>query len=174
LELQGCDGLIGKDLKRLFLTHRRELQAYLIERLRDREMAADLTQETFLRFAEGGAKAAIHQDRSYLYRIARNLAIDQVRRTARHRTDATAHEDLADIPEDCASPEEVIYARERLDHLRLAIREMPERTRRIFVLNRIEELNYREVAARLGISESSVQKHLAKGLQHIMQRMKPR
>ena len=43
---------MGKDLKRLFLAHRREIQAYLTERLRDADLAADLTQETFLRYAE--------------------------------------------------------------------------------------------------------------------------
>ena len=56
--------MIGKDLKRLFLAHRRELQAYLTRRLRDREMAADLTQETFLRFAEQGSRTTIVDDRS--------------------------------------------------------------------------------------------------------------
>jgi RNA polymerase sigma factor (sigma-70 family) len=166
--------LTGKDLKGLFLAHRRELQAYLTEHLRDREMAADLTQETFLRFAEQGANTVVTHDRSYLYRTARNLAIDHVRQVNRHRTDATAHDDLADIPVDLPNPEEVAGARERLDHLRELIRELPERTRQIFVLHRIEDLTYGEVAERLEISESSVQKHLAKALQHVVERLKPR
>ena len=76
----GMRGLKGKDLKRLFVAHRREVQAYLTVRLRDREMAADLTQETFLRFAEQGARSAVLHDRSYLYRTAQNLAIDHLRR----------------------------------------------------------------------------------------------
>ncbi|MEJ1977957.1 MAG: RNA polymerase sigma factor [Acetobacteraceae bacterium] len=166
-------GLVGKDLKKLFLAHRREVQTYLAGRLRDQEVAADLTQDTFLRFAEQGASAAVVHDRSYLYRTAHNLAIDHARRAGRHRTDVTPHDELADIAEDRPGPEEIAGARERLDFLRAAIQELPERTRQVFVLHRIEELTYGEVAARLGISESSVQKHLAKALQHVMQRLKP-
>ena len=169
----GHSGLIGKDLKQLFFAHRRELHAYLTVQLRDRDMAADLTQEVFLRYAQRGGMAAIVHDRTYLYRTAHNLAIDHVRRTDRHRTDSTAHQDLADIPDDSPSPEDVVDARDRLDQLRSAIQQLPQRTRQVFVLHRIQELTYGEVATRLGISESSVQKHLAKALQHVMQRIKP-
>jgi RNA polymerase sigma factor (sigma-70 family) len=161
--------LIGKDLKQLFLAHRGELHAYLTDRLRDRELANDLAQETFLRFAEQGGNGVIVEDRSYLYRTARNLAIDHIRRTHRHRTDVTAHADLADIAADLPGAEEVVAGRERLDRLRAAIEALPERTRQVFVLHRIEELTYAEVATRLGISESSVQKHLARALQHVVQ-----
>ncbi len=170
----GPGGVSGKDLKRLFLAHRRELNAYLAERLHDREVAADLTQDAFVRFAEQGAQAAVMHDRSYLYRTAQNLAIDHVRRADRQRTDVTAHEDLAEIPEGLPSPEDIVNARERLDQLRAAIQELPQRTRQVFVLTRIEELTYYSVAMRLGISESAVQKHLATALQHVMQRLKPR
>jgi RNA polymerase sigma factor (sigma-70 family) len=164
--------LTGKDIKWLFLAHRRELHAYLTEKLRDRETATDLTQETFLRFAEQRGGAAILHDRSYLYRTAHNLAVDHLRQGERRRTDTTAHDDMADIPEDRPSVEDVIDARQRLDHLRAVIQELPERTRQAFMLHRVEELTYVEVAARLRISESSVQKHLARALHHVMQRIK--
>ena len=80
---------------------------------------------------------------------------------------------IAEIPADLPGPEEITAGRERLDCLRAAIQELPERTRQIFVLHRLEELTYDQVADRLGISESSVQKHLAKALQHVMRRLKP-
>jgi hypothetical protein len=65
--------LTGKNFRRLVLAHRRELHAYLTEKLRDCETAADLTQETFLRFAEQGRSTAILHDRAYLYRTVHNL-----------------------------------------------------------------------------------------------------
>jgi RNA polymerase sigma factor (sigma-70 family) len=165
--------LNGKTLKTVFLAYRRELQAYLALRLGDREMAADLTQETFLRFAEQAGGAPVRHERSYLYRTAQNLAIDHLRRIERQRTDAVEPETVAHIPEDRPNPEEAVEARERALALRAALAELPERTRRIFTLNRLEGLTYGEVAARLGISESSVQKHLAKALQHVMRRVRP-
>ena len=163
--------MIDKNLKSLFLAHRRELQAYLRERLRDREIAADLTQETFLRFAEQGA--AIGHSRAYLYRTARNLAIDHLRRVERQATDVAASEGLAHVPEIRPGPEEIAASRERLAELAAAVRELPERTRHVFVLHRLHGLTYGEVAARQGISESSVQKHLARALHHVMRRVKP-
>lgn len=167
--------VIDKNLKSLFLAHRRELQAYLSERLRDREIAADLTQETFLRFAEQGegAAAVIGHSRAYLYRTARNLAIDHLRRVERQATDIAASEDFAHVPEIRPSPEEIAAGRQRLAELAAAVRELPERTRHVFVLHRLHGLTYGEVAARLGISESSVQKHLARALYHVMRRVKP-
>jgi RNA polymerase sigma factor (sigma-70 family) len=174
LSKQGHDRLVDKDLRRLFLIHQNELHAYLTRRLRDRDLASDLAQDIFIRLAERGPQRAVADDRSYLYRTARNLAIDHVRRVNRRRTDVTEHDDLADIPDHLPNAEEVMDTRERLDRLRPVIQELPERTRQVFVLHRIEELTYGEVAARLGISESSVQKHLAKALQYVVQRLRSR
>ena len=100
--------LAGKDLKGLFLAHQRELQVYLTRKLGNAEAAADLTQETFLRFAEhrGSHPAAvISQERSYLYRTAHNLAVDHLRREIREKTDVVADSELTDVPDDSPSPE---------------------------------------------------------------------
>ena len=166
---------MGIDIKRLFLAHRGEVQAYLTDKLRDADIAADLTQETFLRYAEQGRRdgAAIVHDRSYLYRTAHNLAIDHLRRQARQQVDTVATDDLARVAEPRPSPEDSVGARQSLDQFRAAVEELPERTRQIFVLARIENLPYREIALRLAISESSVQKHLARALSHVMRRVRP-
>lgn len=162
-------------MKGLFLAHRRELHAYLTHKLKDSETAADLTQEAFLRYAEQDTSGnpAVLNGRSYLYRTAHNLAIDHVRQRARQKTDAAAHDELASIADDRPSQEDEADARQRLDRLRAAVMELPERTRQIFVLNRIEGLSYAETAERLGVSESSVQKHLAKALLHVTQQLRP-
>lgn len=167
--------MTGKTLKGLFLAHRRELQAYLTHKLKDAETAADLTQEAFLRFAEQNSASGVNvaHGRSYLYRTAHNLAIDHVRQKARQKTDASAHDEMAAIADDKPTQEEQTDARQKLELLQAAVVELPERTRQIFVLNRIEGLSYTETAERLGISESSVQKHLAKALLHVTQRLRP-
>jgi RNA polymerase sigma factor, sigma-70 family len=166
--------LAGIDIRRLFLAHRRELQAYLTRKLRDAETAADLTQETFLRFAEhkGGQAAAIVHERSYLYRTAHNLAVDHVRKQRREQTDCVANDDLTEIADDRPSQEQAAAGQSELDRVRAALLELPERTRQVFALARIEGLTYREVAERLEISDSSVQKHLAKAIKHVMQRLR--
>ena len=162
-----------KNLKGLFSAHKREIQAYLTHSLQDAELAADLTQETFLRYAEqGDGTATVLSDRSYLFRMARNLAIDHIRRRVRQRTDLVHEERLAALPEDRPTPEAMAAAREKLRLLQEIVLELPERTQRIFVLVRIDGLTYAQAASRLGISESSVQKHLADAVQHVMLRLK--
>ena len=169
--------MASQDIKRLFLAHRRELQAYLTRLLRSPDRAADLTQETFLRFAEySGANpsAVITHERSYLYRTAHNLAVDHIRRESRERTDAVPDDELVEVVDETPSPERAVGGRSDLELVRSAVQELPERTRRIFVLARIEGLTYHDVAERLRISESSVQKHLAKATKHVMQRLRGR
>jgi RNA polymerase sigma factor (sigma-70 family) len=167
--------LATKNIKSLFLAHRRELQAYLKRKLRDGETAADLTQEAFLRFAEHApAGPAIAHPRSYLYRTAHNLAVDHVRRQQRERTDPVATDAIAGVADDRPSPERTADGQSEVAAVREALLELPERTRRVFALARIEGLTYAEVARRLQISESAVQKHLARAVKHVMQRLRPR
>lgn len=165
--------MASKALKRLYQAHGRALQDYLTNKLRDPALAADLTHDAFLRIAELGNTAVISNDRSYLFRTAHNLAVDHVRRTGRRRTDLTDDERLAEIAEDGPPLDEAVAARQMLARLHAVVADLPDRTRRIFVLAKIEGLTYAEVADRLGISESSVQKHLGMALAHVMQRMKP-
>ena len=160
----------------MFLAHRSELQAYLTRKLHNADVAAELTQETFLRFAEhsGGTAALtpITHDRSYLYRVAHNLAVDYVRGQKRENIDSIAQDRLADIPDDAPSPEQTVSGQSELLRLQQILLELPERTRQTFVLNRIHLHTYRETAERLEISESSVQKHLARAVKHVMQRLR--
>ncbi|NTF44310.1 RNA polymerase sigma factor [Rhizobium rhizogenes] len=165
--------MVNDALKGLFLAHRRELQAYLTRKLRDADTAADLTQETFLRYAELGSPtgATIANERSYLYRTAHNLAVDHVRQRQRRKTDATSADDLASIADDRPTLEEEADGRQRLERLHEIVNELPELTRSIFTLNRMDGLTYAQVAIRLGISDSSVQKHLSRALSHITARL---
>ncbi len=158
-----------------FLAYRGEVLAYLTRKLRDAELAADLTQEAFMRLSESeaGAAGAVGNPRAYLYRVAHNLAVDHVRRQNPRRDTAPVSDAvLEEVPDGRPSPEQVLGERQRLDIARSAVLDLPERTRQVFVLARLDGLTYRQVAETLGISESSVQKHLAKAVAHVMQRLR--
>ena len=160
-----------KDLKGLFLAHRRELHAFLSRKLRDPDAAADLTQETFLRFAEfraGNPTVAIAHERSYIYRTAHNLAIDYLRRERQAPTERVDDLAVAQVADEMPLPEAIVSGRNELDDIRQALLELPERTRQVFALARLEGLIYQDVADRLGISTSSVQKHLMVATKHVM------
>lgn len=157
-----------KDLGDVFLAHEPELRAYLTRRLRCPHMAADFTQEIFLRLAELPAANVVDNVRSYLYRIAHNLVIDHFRKEERQQTFPTDHEALLAIPKDATAIDDALAAQQELMRLQAAVQRLPSRTQLIFKLNRIEGLTYAEVARRLRISESSVQKHLTKALVHVI------
>jgi RNA polymerase sigma-70 factor (ECF subfamily) len=161
------------DIEALFLAHGRELRVFLLRQLRDPQIAADLLQETFLRLAEQPALAGIDNPRSYLYRTARNLAIDHFRQEERRQTRAMPHESMIDVPDGQPALDEAADSRERMSYLRAALDELPARTREIFLLNRVEGMTYAEVALKIGVSDSTVQKHLARALHHVMRRMRP-
>ncbi|TAJ87213.1 MAG: RNA polymerase sigma factor [Reyranella sp.] len=167
--------MADKDIRALFLAHRRELQAYLTRKVRDGETAAELTQEAFLRYAQQGpGAAAVVHPRSYLYRTAHNLAVDHVRRQRRERTDPVPVDDMEGVADERPSPERVAGGLSDVAAARDALLELPERTRQVFVLTRIDGLTYGDVARRLQISDSSVQKHLARAVKHVMQRLRGR
>ncbi|QXI29309.1 RNA polymerase sigma factor [Pseudomonas vanderleydeniana] len=159
------------DLKGLFLKHASTLRSYLSRRVRDPQLAADLVQESFLRLAEQTRKERIDNSPGYLYRTARNLLVDHVRQEHRRKTDSVPHEALADIEDELAGLEAQAMAEQQRAALREALAELPERTREIFRLNRIEGMTHAEVARHLQISDSSVQKHLSKALAYVMQRL---
>lgn len=156
-----------KDLKSLFLAYKAEIHAYLMRQLRDIETAADLTQETFLRFAQQPANTNVVQERAYLYRTARNLAIDHIRMKRRQQTQVASHDDMADIPENRPSLEDETDAKERLIMLHALVERLPLRTRQIFILIRVEGRSYADTAALMDLSISSVQKHMNQALRQL-------
>lgn len=164
-------GLSDMELTGLFLGHARALRGYLARRLGDPQLAADLVQESFLRLAEQQRLGKLQYSAGYLYRIARNLLVDHLRQQARRNTHAVPPEALLTVEDPAACIELAAMAQQQRQALRDAIAQLPPRTREVLRLNRLEGLTHAEVASKLEISDSSVQKHLAKGLAMIMQRL---
>ncbi|UCJ17805.1 RNA polymerase sigma factor [Pseudomonas sp. MM211] len=159
------------DLKGLFQQHARALQSFLLRKSRDPHLAADLVQESFLRLTEQARHDHIENTPAYLYRTARNLLIDHRRQQERRKTDLVGDEVLNAVEDEVDSLEDTTERQQRMELLQRAVAELPPRTREIFHLNRIEGLTHAEVARRLEISDSSVQKHLSKALSHVMERL---
>jgi RNA polymerase sigma-70 factor (ECF subfamily) len=153
--------------------------AFFLRRLSDRAEAEDLVQEVFVRMVARGASDDIRSADAFVFAIAGNLLRDRARlRTTRS---AAAHEPLdpaADAGADenlveHSTPDRVLLGRERLSLVQRALGELPERTRNIFVLYRMENMRRRDIAMLYGITVSAVEKHIAKALDHLMARLEP-
>ena len=146
-----------------------ELLNFLTKRLKCPDAAADLTQETFIRFYQFVKENPPDNARALAYRIAVNIASDYQRKT-KLRNSYTVDVDLAAFPDNFKStapgPEQTVMARQHLQQLNAALNELPPDCRRAFLLHGFDGLTYAQIASQLGISESMVYKHLTKALNH--------
>lgn len=146
-----------------FTEHQEALQRFLLRRLGNAALAEDLTQETWLRAASANT-TAIDNPKSYLFRVAANLANDHLRRT-RHGIELQGQDDIVPLfPDLRPSPEQEAADRSELQHLLRAVDALPPRPREVFILAKVHELSHAEIAARLGIAKNTVMVHMATAL----------
>jgi RNA polymerase sigma-70 factor (ECF subfamily) len=148
------------DVGALYAQHVDWLRAWLDRRTRCPERSADLAQDTYCRLIERSGDIAIGSPRSYLATLARRLLIDDVRRREVERAilDAFALHGAAD---EQASPDRIAEATQLLDRLAQMLDRLPTQVCEAFLLRRLEGLSQSEVADRLGISVSTVKRHIA-------------
>ncbi|MCX7103511.1 MAG: RNA polymerase sigma factor [Methylobacter sp.] len=152
-----------------------DLLSFLKGRTKCPEAAADLTQETFLRFHQFIQTTPPNNARAVAYRIAINLANDyqrkvKVRQTYNANLNFTALDDVH--PNEIPGPEQIVMAQQQLLCLQDALNELSEECRTVFLLHSVHDLTYLEIAAQLGISRSMVGRHLIMALAHSKQRLK--
>jgi RNA polymerase sigma factor (sigma-70 family) len=125
----------------------------------------DILQDAYVLSSEAANRHSILNPRAFLLRTATNLALNHVNRAGYKRTTGMADLSLEDVYVDGgASPEQLLDADRQFRAFCRAVGGVPPQSRRAFVLMKIYGLSQREVAARLGISENTVEKHVAKGL----------
>lgn len=151
---------------RLFREHNRMLVGFLFARLKNEQEAKEVAQEAYvkvLRLEEKPGAASFM--RSYLFRVAENLAIDRLRqRQIRSRLDQL---DVFDELLDDSGTERAVLADQELALVEAAIGELPEKYRQAFRLVRFEDRSFPEVAALMEISERMVRKYVTGTLIYI-------
>ncbi len=165
----------GGPLARWFAEHGTRLRHWLGRQVGCRETAADLAQDVCVRLATctGVREPPVEEGqlRALAYRIANQVLIDHHRRTAvRLRVERHAA-DLGAIASPAPGPERVLAAHQTLARVREALADLPADCRTAFLLQGVDGQSYRAIAARLGISERMVAKHLARALRHCRDRI---
>lgn len=147
------------------------LLQFFQRRVRDRPEAEDLVQEVFIRLLKRGDISALQDVRGYVFETAASVLTDRARkRVSRHSDEHIGFDPITHGSEDFP-PDRVLIGEETLTRASRALLELPERVRAVFVLRRLEGLRYQDIAQRLGISLSSVEKQMARAVAYLTQRM---
>ena len=148
-----------------------ELTAFVLGKIHSRTSAADIVQETFLRFLSSKDKKSVQNPRAYLYRIAANLVIDESRKHAVHGEYIVQDKILKNIKDSTVHGEQVLEDRQRLRFMAMAIEELPPRCRQVFRMRKVELMTVEDIMNNLGISRNMVEKHLRRALIHCRHRV---
>lgn len=126
----------------------------------------DIVQETFVKSYEAELKQEIKYERTYMLRTARNLALNHV--SSAHHRQSQSLEELEGVPADLTSIqlEKQVESKERFLNFCRATDTLSVEVKRVFLLKKVYGLSQKDIADYLGLSQSTVEKHVAKGLNH--------
>lgn len=134
----------------------------------------DIVQEAYVRVCQVENDREIRHPRSFLYATARNLALDHIKKSETRLVSSLEDEEIEEW--DCADVEfdetfsRVVANREFSDFCE-AVRQLPQQCRKVFVLKKVYGYSQKEISESMGISESTVEKHIAKGIKRCRQYM---
>lgn len=137
-----------------------KVKAALMRRGRSEHDADDLVQEAWVRLAQFERQQQVLQPEAFLMRAALNLSIDAYRLSQSRGTEVLL-EDVV-LVDATPSAEAVLLARERVNRLSVGIGRLPEKTRTLFLANRIDGKSYSEIAREHNLSVTAVERHIAK------------
>ena len=156
---------------KLFTAYYRDLVLFGGNFLPDREMCEDIVQSVFLRLWNDRASLEIETSlKSYLLKAVRNSCLDEIR----HRNIMRQHESFAlsnNVLEDVDTVHYILYS-DLSRHLDEALRQLPDVYREAFEMNRFGGLKYKEIAARLQVSERTVEVRIGKALELLRVKLK--
>jgi len=144
--------------------HRAALHRYLRRFTSGAEDIEDLVQETYVRVYALPDFHAVESSKALLFRIAHNLAVERARRQKSQATDSVADFEQLNVFTSEAPPDEQVEARQRFESFCAAVDRLPPLCRRVFVLRKVYKLSHTEISEVLGVSHSTIEKHVAKGL----------
>jgi len=159
--------------ERLSHDFRRSLLRYFGRRTKDRADLEDMVQEVFFRLIRRGNTSTLARENlnAYVFEVASSVLKDRWRKAVTRHSEL--HEEFDDFRHSGVdfSPERILLGREQLARAQAVLLELPERTRVIFVLRRLEGMRFKDIAVRLGISVSAVEKHMQRAVTHLMRRI---
>lgn len=156
----------GAAVARIFREHNRKLVGLLVTRLKNEQEAKEVAQEAYVKVLQlEPDRGAVSYLRSYLFKVAENLAIDRLRqRQTRAQLDRL--DSIDDFFEEPRA-ERAAIAQQQLQLLRRFVAELPPTCADVFRLHKLADRPIAEVAATLGLQERMVRRHLRRAVVYI-------
>jgi len=161
--------------------YRRPMLGFMYRMAHNSAVAEDLAQEVFLRVYRSRENyEASAKFTTWLYRIASNLAVNHARDTRHERPENTVSLDepdhetglTMDVPDDSLTAEENIVKRERLAAIRQRVQALPERQRIAVIMHKYQQMDYRQIADVLKLSESAIKSLLFRAYETLRVQLK--
>ena len=162
-------------VENLITLHSTTLVRFLARRMNSREDAEDIAQAAFIRLYTLDDPSKLSNAKAFLFQVAANMSIDQLRRKVLHQN--YLEREGAKAPNDGSTPvspmveniplEREIEAKQTLTCIYESLAGLPQNPRQAFILNRAKGLTYGEIATQMGVSVSSVEKYILEALKHL-------
>ena len=151
----------------LLLQHNDALVNYVYSWVHSRADATDIVQEAYVRFFRLGDPTTISHLRAFLFKIAKNIATDFIRK--RIVREAFADEESLRCNNESPSPERIWLANEELTALQRAIETLPPRTKMALMLVREDGISYEELGEKLGIKTHSARRLIERAMEYLLE-----
>jgi len=156
-----------KDLEQAFNDYYGVIKNFLYYKTGDLDLSEDLAADVFIKLWENRQKVERETLKSYLYKIAQNLAYNHHKRNEIQLKFEKNHQKDSNME----TPHYSLEEREFHDFLEKVISDLPEPSRVVFLMNRMDDLTYKEIADRLNISVKAVEKRMSKALVQIREKL---
>lgn len=152
-----------EEFTQLFDLYFNDIRKYLLYRSGDETIATDIAQDTFMRIWEKQMNIENKTAKNLLIKIARDLYINRYHKEKK----AFNFFETYQINEEGLTPEDQLNFEALKDAYEIALKTMPEKQREVFLMSRIDELKYKEIADQLGLSVKAIEKRMSLALDHL-------
>ncbi|MFL0803226.1 MAG: sigma-70 family RNA polymerase sigma factor [Agarilytica sp.] len=154
-------------IRSLFISYASDLRGFIAVKFGDPSNAEDIVQDAFQNLMGMDAPETIEDPKAYLYKAARNLALNRIRKQKHHESYISSQ----DHNEQYLPPERSVHATIDLEKTQAGIDKLPPKYQKAFLMSRVHAKTYNEISAELGVSVSTVEKYIITTLKFLREQL---